>query len=235
MPWLLPRASAERPPASDPADPAARLERASKRLGSTPALVDVSAAFGRGVVTAVTGPNGAGKTTLALAACGLMDLDSGTAVANGPGRIRRARTRRATCSTTRRSRRSSTASRTSACHPAPAASRAVAELERFELAWAATEHPRDLSSGERQRLAIATVTAMRPDLVVLDEPTRGVDGRRKRDLAGLVRGLAAAGAGGGRREPRRLVRRRRRRRRRWPWTGGRIARRTAPAVEVVHA
>ena len=36
---------------------------------------------------------------------------------------------------------------------------------------------------------------MRPDLVVLDEPTRGVDGRRKGDLAGLVRGLAAAGAG----------------------------------------
>ena len=36
---------------------------------------------------------------------------------------------------------------------------------------------------------------MRPDLVVLDEPTRGVDGRRKRDLAGLVRGLAAGGAG----------------------------------------
>jgi len=36
---------------------------------------------------------------------------------------------------------------------------------------------------------------MRPDLVVLDEPTRGVDGRRKRDLAGLVRGLAADGAG----------------------------------------
>jgi len=36
---------------------------------------------------------------------------------------------------------------------------------------------------------------MRPDLVVLDEPTRGVDGRRKQALCGLVRGLAADGAG----------------------------------------
>ena len=233
MPWLLPRAMAERPPASDPADPAARLERASKRLGSTPALVDVSAAFGRGVVTAVTGPNGAGKTTLALAACGLMDLDSGTAVRTG---------------------RAGYVAQDPACYllhdtaleeveyglanlgmpPAARRDRAVAELERFELAWAASEHPRDLSSGERQRLAIATVTAMRPDLVVLDEPTRGVDGRHKRDLADLIRGLAVAGAGVV------VVSHD-------DWfvadvaasamamEGGRIARTTALALEVVHA
>ena len=110
----------------------------------------------------------------------------------------------------------------------------MAELERFELEWAASEHPRDLSSGERQRLAIATVTAMRPDLVVLDEPTRGVDGRHKRDLAGLVRGLAAAGAGVV------VVSHD-------AWfvadvataaiamDGGRIAGRTAPRIEAVHA
>ena len=120
-PWLLPRAPAERPPDADPADPAARLEHACKRLGSTPALVDVSAAFGRGVVTAVTGANGAGKTTLALAALR----------AHGPRQRHRSsepggpdtsrRTRPATCSTTRRSRRSSTASRTWVCRPSAAA------------------------------------------------------------------------------------------------------------------
>ena len=145
-------------------------------------------------MTAVTGPNGAGKTTLALAACGLMDLDSGTASRTG---------------------RAGYVAQDPACYllhdtaleeveyglenlgvrPAARRDRAVAELERFELEWAASEHPRDLSSGERQRLAIATVTAMRPDLVVLDEPTRGVDGRHKRDLTGLIRGLAAGGAG----------------------------------------
>ena len=36
---------------------------------------------------------------------------------------------------------------------------------------------------------------MRPDLLVLDEPTRGVDGRRKHELAGLTRELATGGAG----------------------------------------
>jgi energy-coupling factor transport system ATP-binding protein len=192
-PWLLPRPHAEPPAATDPVDPAARVVHASKRLGSTAALVDVSAAFGRGDVTAVTGPNGAGKTTLALALCGLLDLDSGTVARTG---------------------RSGYVAQDPASYllhdtalaeveyglanlgiPAPLRrARSKAELDRFDLGWAAAEHPRDLSSGERQRLAIASVTVMRPDVVVLDEPTRGVDGRRKHALAELVHGLAAGGA-----------------------------------------
>ncbi|HEY7259079.1 MAG TPA: ATP-binding cassette domain-containing protein [Gaiellales bacterium] len=193
-PWLLPRDAAEPPPAAEPVDPAGRLVAAAKRLGPTKALDGVSAAFERGAVTAVTGPNGAGKTTLALALCGLLDLDSGTAAHRG---------------------RAGYVAQDPAAYllhdtvldeveyglgnlgvPAPARrARAEAELDRFDLGWAAAEHPRDLSSGERQRLAVASVTAMRPDLVVLDEPTRGVDGRRKQALTALVRGLAADGAG----------------------------------------
>jgi energy-coupling factor transporter ATP-binding protein EcfA2 len=193
-PWLLPRDPAEPPRAAEPADPAGRLVHASKRLGPSPALTDVSAAFERGAVTAVTGPNGAGKTTLALALCGLLELDSGTAGHHG---------------------RAGYVAQDPAAYllhdtvldeveyglanlgvPASARrARAEAELDRFDLTWAAGEHPRDLSSGERQRLAVASVTAMRPDLLVLDEPTRGVDGRRKQALTGLVRGLAADGAG----------------------------------------
>ena len=48
-------------------------------------------------------------------------------------------------------------------------------------------HPRDLSSGERERLALAAVLAPRPDLLVLDEPTRGVDPERKLELAAMLR------------------------------------------------
>ena len=191
--WLLPRPPVDAPPIAAPVDPAARLAHASKRLGQTQALSDVSAAFGRAEVAAVTGPNGAGKTTLALALCGLLELDSGTVGRDG---------------------RAGYVAQDPACYLlhdtaleeveyglanlglalGPRRARAEAELERFDLAWAAAEHPRDLSSGERQRLAIASVTAMRPDVVVLDEPTRGVDGRRKRELSGLVRELAGAGA-----------------------------------------
>ena len=194
-PWLLPRDPADPPsPPAHPADPAGELVHARKLLGATPALADVTAAFERGAVTAVTGPNGAGKTTLALALCGLLSLDGGTAVHRGRAgyvaqdpaayllhdtALAEVEYGLANLGVTADSRRA----------------RAEAELERFDLGWAAGEHPRDLSSGERQRLAIASVTAMRPDLVVLDEPTRGIDGRRKQAISSLVRGLAADGAG----------------------------------------
>ena len=77
--------------------------------------------------------------------------------------------------------------------PAERERRVRAELERFGLDGLAARHPRDLSSGERQRLAIASVTVMRPSLLLLDEPTRGMDGLRKLALAELVRGLAGDG------------------------------------------
>jgi len=78
-------------------------------------------------------------------------------------------------------------------HGAERDRRVQAELARFGLADLADRHPRDLSSGERQRLAIASVTVMRPRLLVLDEPTRGMDGLRKLALGELARNLAADG------------------------------------------
>ena len=63
------------------------------------------------------------------------------------------------------------------------ARRALAEVG---LAGYEGRHPRDLSSGERERLALATVLVTEPDLLVLDEPTRGVDPQRKSELAELL-------------------------------------------------
>ncbi|TML41185.1 MAG: ATP-binding cassette domain-containing protein, partial [Actinobacteria bacterium] len=65
-----------------------------------------------------------------------------------------------------------------------AASRALAAVG---LIGCEDRHPRDLSSGERERLALAAVLAPDPDLLVLDEPTRGVDPERKLELAALLR------------------------------------------------
>ena len=59
--------------------------------------------------------------------------------------------------------------------------------------FAAARHPRDLSSGERERLGIAAVSVSEPDLLVLDEPTRGIDPDRK---AALARVAARAGGRG---------------------------------------
>ena len=65
--------------------------------------------------------------------------------------------------------------------------RARRALAQMGLAGREAAHPRDLSSGERERLALASVLVTEPDLLVLDEPTRGVDPERKRELAALLR------------------------------------------------
>jgi energy-coupling factor transport system ATP-binding protein len=177
-----------------PAAPiAAGVAGARLRLGTVDALDGATAAFEAGRVTALVGENGAGKTTLARVLCGLVQLDRG--------------------------RRSPSPARAGYVGQDPAHylvhesvrdeigyalgnlgvagperdRRVVAMLERFELAALADRHPRDLSSGERQRLAIASVTVMEPELLVLDEPTRGVDGRRKLGLVETARSLAAQG------------------------------------------
>jgi energy-coupling factor transport system ATP-binding protein len=78
---------------------------------------------------------------------------------------------------------------------------AGAALRELGLDGLAGADPRDLSGGERQRLALGVVLAGRgigggapPALVALDEPTRGMDQRRKGDLAARVGALAQQGA-----------------------------------------
>ena len=61
-------------------------------------------------------------------------------------------------------------------------------LERLGLADKAGAYPRDLSAGERQRVALGAVTVTRPGALLLDEPTRGLDYAAKRALVALLRG-----------------------------------------------
>ena len=65
--------------------------------------------------------------------------------------------------------------------------RARQALESVGLGGFEARHPRDLSSGERERLALAAVLVSDPDVLVLDEPSRGVDPERKQELAALLR------------------------------------------------
>ncbi len=73
---------------------------------------------------------------------------------------------------------------------------------QFGLAFATCRHPRDLSSGERERLGVAAVSVSEPDLLVLDEPTRGIDPDRKAALAAWLLGEAERGPRHSRRNPR---------------------------------
>jgi energy-coupling factor transport system ATP-binding protein len=133
----------------------------------------------RGEVVALTGPNGAGKTTLALIAAGLLEPDAGEAtraraayLPQDPGR--HLVTERVLDEV--------------ALGSSPEIARAT--LAHLGLAAHEERHPRDLSSGERERLALAAVLATQPELLVLDEPTRGVDPERKQELARLLRAEA---------------------------------------------
>jgi energy-coupling factor transport system ATP-binding protein len=66
-------------------------------------------------------------------------------------------------------------------------------LESLGLGWAAERHPRDLSGGERQRAALAAILAGKPRVLVLDEPTRGMDPWHKRELLRLLGRVQAEG------------------------------------------
>ena len=67
-------------------------------------------------------------------------------------------------------------------------------LERLGLGDKAGRYPRDLSVGERQRVALGAVAVAGPGALLLDEPTRGLDYAAKRELAALLRGWRDAGA-----------------------------------------
>ncbi len=67
--------------------------------------------------------------------------------------------------------------------------RAAWALDQVGMAEAAPRMPHHLSLGERKRVAIATVLAMQPRLLLLDEPTAGLDPRARRDLIALLQGL----------------------------------------------
>ena len=182
-PWL-PR-EAELPGAGPTGEPVCRLEGVSFRYDQ-PVLQEVSLAVGRGEVVALLGPNGSGKTTLGKLAAGLLEPQAGRVVRTGracylsqdPGRYLVAER----------------ADEEAALAVGGDLARARATLVQLGLAAHAARHPRDLSSGERERLALAAVLVAEPDLLVLDEPTRGVDPERKDALARLLRSEAAARA-----------------------------------------
>ncbi|MBA3366634.1 MAG: ATP-binding cassette domain-containing protein, partial [Actinobacteria bacterium] len=134
---------------------------------------------------ALEGPNGCGKTTFAKIAAGLLQPDEGAVKRDGrigllsqdPGRyVLRERVLDEV-----------------ALAVGGDFDRARRALERVGLRWAEGRHPRDLSSGERERLGLAAVAVAEPDLLILDEPTRGIDPERKAELARWLFGYAAEG------------------------------------------
>jgi energy-coupling factor transport system ATP-binding protein len=162
-------------PVGAPSGAVVKIENGCFSYGDISALVDVSLEVRRREVVALEGPNGSGKSTLAKLAAGLLEPDAGRVVRSG-----------------RASYLSQDPGRYLACervlNEVALAVRGDHQQARRALAavglgWATDRHPRDLSSGERERLGLAAVAVAEPDLLVLDEPTRGIDPERKAALA----------------------------------------------------
>jgi len=156
-----------------------------------------------GEFVALMGRNGSGKSTLLKQMVGLLRPDDGRVVIAGldtrradmdqiirhvgyvpqhPGALLFGETLAAELAFTRKSH---------GLPPDPDGDRAL--LARLGLAELAGRDPRDLSGGEQQRAALAAILVAGPQIILLDEPTRGLDYAQKRSLADLLLGLKAEG------------------------------------------
>jgi energy-coupling factor transport system ATP-binding protein len=195
-------ADAEAPePQAAPGDTVAGVEHLVVSYGRLPALRGVSLEVGRGETVALMGRNGAGKSTLLKTLVGMKRATGGRVEVDGldpadlrpsalvrhvglvpqvPGDLLYAPTVGRECEQ---------ADRDARVHPGTT----LELFRRLSPGVPVSQHPRDLSEGQRLTLALAVVLASRPPLLLLDEPTRGLDYDAKSRLAALLRELAADG------------------------------------------
>ncbi|SPF06050.1 ABC transporter ATP-binding protein [Streptomyces sp. MA5143a] len=189
--------------ATAPAHPSALAEVTSLavRRGSVPALRGVDLTVTPGETLALMGRNGAGKSTLLSALVGLVPPTAGSVHVGGARPHRTApRDLVRRVGLVPQEPRDLLYADTVATECAAADRDAGAEpgtCRRLvdELLPGVTDatHPRDLSEGQRLALALAVVLTARPPLLLLDEPTRGLDYAAKARLVSTLRGLAAEG------------------------------------------
>lgn len=185
--------------------PAIETRGLSKRFGHQLAVNSLDLAVPRGSVFGFLGPNGSGKTTTIRMMLGLAAPTAGEVRVLGldmPRQLDEVLPRVGALvegpafypflSGAANLHRLDAADR----HAAPSTRRArVAEaLERVGLSHASRKKVRAYSLGMKQRLGIANALLARRELLVLDEPTNGLDPQGTREVRNLVRSLAADGA-----------------------------------------
>jgi ABC-2 type transport system ATP-binding protein len=184
-------------PGKDKRPLAQRLLGHGERPKPFEAVRGVSFSIGQGEIFGLLGPNGAGKTTTIRMLCTLLEPSAGSATINGYDVVGQANLVRQSLGAVLTGERSIYWKLTgrenleyfaALYHLPPAvAKRRVGELlERLELAHKADEQVERYSSGMKQRIAIAKALLANPPVVLLDEPTIGLDPQSARNLRELI-------------------------------------------------
>lgn len=165
--------------------------------GASPVFEGLDADFPAGQITCIAGANGVGKTTLVRVLCGLAAPSSGTISLDGVPVSRK--TRRSACALVMQDTGRQLFSDTLAGELTIGASHASGQsgeqlLADFDLANLGERHPLSLSGGQKQRLVIAAARATGRPIVILDEPTSGVDARHLDSITATLRRIADEGA-----------------------------------------
>ena len=180
---------------------AIEVEGLTKRFGDKVAVDDFSLSVRRGQIFGFLGPNGSGKTTTIRMLCGLLTPDAGRGTCLGYDILTESeRIKREVGYMTQRFSLYEDLSIVenlefvARMYAVPDARRRVAEaLERLGLANRRAQLAGALSGGWKQRLALAACLLHDPKLLLLDEPTAGVDPGARREFWDHIHDLAHAG------------------------------------------
>jgi len=188
--------AAESPVVAAQGKPVAKLHSVTKRYGAITALDNFSMTLHAGEVVALLGPNGAGKTTAVRLLLGLIGADAGSVRVMGRDpRDADARTRIGAMMQVSRVpemlRVREHIDLFRSYYPNPLSSEEVIRTARLESV--ANQMFGKLSGGQKQRTLFGLALCGNPDLILLDEPTVGMDIESRRGLWDQVRALSAAG------------------------------------------
>jgi len=174
--------------------------------GRVSALADAALSVAAGEFVSVQGPSGCGKTTLLLAAGGLLPPDSGRVQVDGQEVYALSSTARARLRAEKigfvfqqfhlvpyLSVLDNVLAPALALKDPSARERATELARRFGLAERLRHVPAELSTGERQRTALARAMLNRPRLILADEPTGNLDGENARLVLSSLREFARSG------------------------------------------
>jgi len=182
-------------------DIAIAVEGLSKSFDGRKVVDDLTMRVRRGQIYGFLGPNGSGKTTTIRMLCGLITPDSGHGTCLGMDILTQARQirERVGYMTQRFSLYQDLTVQENLefvariyCVPDPAAA-AAAALERLGLKGRGGQLAGALSGGWKQRLALGACILPGPDVLLLDEPTAGVDPQARREFWAHIHNLAAQG------------------------------------------